>query len=161
MLKFFTYIDTLVYKFSLYALIVAIFTMLSLTIYAIVMRLFSITSLWIDPLVRHLVFLSAFLGGSLAIGRRQLIAIDIVAKYLESTNRLKIKLFFERIIYITCIFTLTWLIFGSFKFIRETFQYEGIDFLGIHKGFLVSIIPFGFSLMVYRFFYLFISSFKK
>ncbi|MBF0299690.1 MAG: TRAP transporter small permease subunit, partial [Oligoflexia bacterium] len=80
MIKTFAFLDYIVFKFSLYSLVVAIFAMLSLTIFAIIMRLFHITSLWIDPLVRHLVFLSAFLGGSLAISRKQLIAIDIVAK---------------------------------------------------------------------------------
>ncbi|MBF0315202.1 MAG: TRAP transporter small permease [Oligoflexia bacterium] len=158
MFKLLRTIDSLVANFALYALLTIIFSILSLTILNILLRPVEISFLWIDPLVRHLVFLSAFLGGVLAIGKKQLIAIDIVSRYLEKSSQHRLKKALERIIYTTCIGALLWLIYGSFEFIQYAFEYEGADFFGIQRGFLVAIIPFGFSLMVYRFFYLLMHS---
>jgi TRAP-type C4-dicarboxylate transport system permease small subunit len=151
--KLLSFIDRLVSYSALYALVVLIFAILTLTLMNILLRPFEITFLWIDPMVRHLVFLSAFLGGVLAIGKRQLIAIDIVARSLEKANFHRTQKYLERVILVVCIGSLIWLNCGSIEFINYAFEFEGVDFLGIQRGCLVAIIPIGFSLMIYRFFY--------
>lgn len=148
-------------KFALYGLVVCIWGMLLLSLGTIVLRWFQITFLWVDPLVRHLVFLSAFLGGVLATGRRLHIGIDIINKILEKKGKLKLFRSFSRIVDLVCAGTLIWLAVGSVQFVKDTFAYEGVVFLGIHSGFLVSIIPVGLALMAYRYLFLFVNSFVE
>ena len=56
---------------------------------------------------------------------------------------------------------LCWLIKASVDFTIVEFRYGRLAFLEIHTGFLVTIIPVGFSLIAYRFFYRFVNSFSK
>ncbi|MBF0205873.1 MAG: TRAP transporter small permease subunit [Oligoflexia bacterium] len=155
-----TFLDKLISNLALYSLMFTVLTMLFMTILSIILRRWQITVLWIDPCVRHLFFLSAFLGGTLAIGRRQHIAVDIVGKILENAQKFTLKKHLERIVYLVAMITLSWLTIGAIQFVDYAFKYEGVEFLGIHRGVLVSIIPFGCILMLYRFFYLFLTSFQ-
>ena len=135
--------------------------MLTLTLFSIVTRWVSYTTLWVDPLIRHMVFLSAFLGGVLATGGRQHIGIDILSKYLERfENELLIhiqQIFLNLVSFIV----LLWAVYASTQLVKDAFQYEGIVFLGIHSGYLVSIIPLGLSLMAFRFFFLAIADMRR
>ncbi len=63
-------------------LVLSVWGMLILCLMNIICRFFHVTFLWTDPLIRHLVFLSIFLGGVLASGSRQNIAIDVFIKIL-------------------------------------------------------------------------------
>ena len=58
-------------------------------------------------------------------------------------------------------FTLIWLITAAVEFVGTAFKYEKVVFLGIHRGVLVSIIPFGLGLISYRFFIIAIESLTK
>lgn len=144
-------IDTFIERFSLAILVLSLALMLTLSFLAICFRWGQITCLWIDPVVRHLVLLSAFLGGVLASGTKEHIGIDLLSKYIKDPNW---KRWIERPVYITVLITLIWMMIGSFAFVSDTFVYEGIVMLGIHRGYLVTIIPIGLGLMAYRFFYL-------
>ena len=147
-------VDTLLEKLSLYALIVSILGMLLLTLLTIILRWFSLTYLWMDPLIRHLVFLSTFLGGVVATGSKQHIAIDIFYKMAEQKGKERLILFFQFLTSLVSCLTIIWLITAAVQFVGDAFKYEKVVFLGIHRGFLVSIIPFGFGLIAYRFFIL-------
>lgn len=146
-------IDTFIDKVCGSLLVVVVLSMLFIGIATILCRLIHVTVLWFDPLIRHLVFLSAFLGGVLAVGKGQHIGIDILGKYLESHAHEKVQLLVLRLINLICAATLIWAIVGSLAFVKDSFQYEGIVFLGIHRGILTSIIPLGFGLMAIRFLY--------
>lgn len=135
--------------------------MLSLSILTIVMRWFDQAFLWSEPVTRHLVFLSAFLGGVIATGRRNHIGIDIIGKYFESHKNEVALLWIRRIVSLASFCVLVWLIHACYKFTLVEAEYGKIAFLGIHSKFLVAISPFGFSLIAYRFFYLFIESFSS
>ena len=70
--------------------------MLLLSVINIFLRWGEMTPYWVEPLVRHLVFLSAPLGGVIATGRRNHIGIDILQRWLEgSENKMIQKLFIE------------------------------------------------------------------
>ncbi len=154
-------VDTFLEKVSLYTLIVSILGMLLLTLLTIVLRWFSITYLWMDPLIRHLVFLSTFLGGVIATGSKQHIAIDIFYKIAEQQGKEKLTLSFQFLTALVSAFTLIWLITAAVNLVGTVFETEGVVFLGIHRGVLVSIIPFGLGLISYRFFIIAIESLTK
>ena len=154
-------VDTFMEKVSLYALIVSVFGMLLLTLLTIVLRWFSVTYLWMDPLIRHLVFLSTFLGGVVATGSKQHIAIDIFYRMAEQKGKERLTLFFQFLTALVSCITLIWLITAAVQFVGDAFKYEKVVFLGIHRGFLVSIIPFGMGLIAYRFLILSIEALMK
>jgi TRAP-type C4-dicarboxylate transport system permease small subunit len=154
-------IDSFVESFASWFLIFAVSGMLSLAILNIVLRWFSVTLLWVEPLIRHLVFLSAFMGGTIATGRKTHIGIDILGKYFESKKMMNAHAWVGRIIALVSFFTLVVLIKAGIDFVSVEAQYGKVVFLGIHGKYLVSIIPFGLTLIAYRFFYLFVSSWTK
>ena len=154
-------IDEAIEKLSSYALIFSVFAMLLISVLSIVLRWFSISIHWTEPFVRHLVFLSTFLGGVIATGRGTHIGIDIIGKYLESKNLEKISVWISRVIALASLLTLAWLTKSSIDFMVIELKYGKAVFWGISSGFLVGIIPFGFSIIAYRFFYLFVNSFCK
>lgn len=139
----FAKIDSFIDSLSKFLLVVCLFSMLFFSLATIVCRWMSVTIIWFDPLIKHLVFLSTFLGGVLATGRNQHIGIDLLSKYFS----------LGRIIYSASFFTLCWLIKSSIQFVKDSFLYEGIVFLGIHRGYLTSLIPFGLTLLAIRSFY--------
>ncbi|WP_372652398.1 TRAP transporter small permease [Halobacteriovorax sp.] len=159
-MKFFRVIDQIIEKLSTWTLLVSVLGMLTLSVLAIVLRWFNFTLHWIEPFVRHLVFLSTFLGGVLATGRGTHIGIDILGKYLESIHSDLLYNWIRRVISLASFLTLTWLIYASYNFLLVELKYGKPVFWGIESGYLVAIIPFGFALIAYRFFYLFISSFN-
>lgn len=161
MLNIFKLIDRAIERFSSYALVVSVLTMLVLAVVIIILRWFSITFHWIEPFIRHLVFLCAFLGGALATGRRTHIGIDIVGKFLEAKKNWQALLWVQRIVSFSCSIICFYLIKAGLDFVAIEAKYGKEVFLGLHSKVLVSIIPFGFFLIGYRFFYLFISSFSK
>tara|TARA_R110002072_G_scaffold534_6_gene3912 strand:+ start:89424 stop:89957 length:534 start_codon:yes stop_codon:yes gene_type:complete len=161
LLKPFQKLDEFVEKFSSFLLIICVIGMLLISVLNIVLRWFGIGYMWFEPLVRHLVFLSAFLGGVLATGRRTHIGIDIVGKYLEAKQSWVAHQWILRAVSLISFVTLAWLVKTSFGFISVEAEYGKAVFLGVHSKYLVSIIPFGFSLISYRFLYLFLRSFTE
>ena len=71
-------LDEWIDNFSSWLLVISVVLMLFLSVLNIFLRWGNTTIFWIEPLVRHLVFLSAFLGGILATGRKNHIGIDII-----------------------------------------------------------------------------------
>jgi TRAP-type C4-dicarboxylate transport system permease small subunit len=106
-----------------------------------------------------MVFLSTFLGGVLATGRGTHIGIDIIGKWLETKGRKDISIWIQRVIALASFLTLIWLMMASKDFMAIELKYGKPVFWSIPSGYLVGIIPFGFGLIAYRFFWLFIGSF--
>ena len=65
------------------ARVICLWAMLIISTLSIFLRWFQVSFLWTDPLVRHLVFITAFLGGSLATGANNHIRIDLAGKLFE------------------------------------------------------------------------------
>lgn len=161
MVKLLKQIDKAIEKGSSYILVLSIFLMLGFSLLIIVLRWFDTSIPWFESFVRHLVLLATFLGGVLATGRGTHIGIDILSKYLESQNLLQYKIWISRLIYLASVFTLIWLTKACLLFMKSEMEFPQEGFLGINSGYLVGIIPIGFALITYRFFYKFIASFTS
>lgn len=125
--------------------------MLLFSLLAISARKFGTTFSWIDALLRHLVFLSAFLGGLLATGRKTHIAIDILGKYFEAQKKEKSLKILRSIISFVSAMALIWLSWEAIGLVKVEAEYGKVAFWGIHTKVLVSIIPAGFGLIAFRF----------
>jgi TRAP-type C4-dicarboxylate transport system permease small subunit len=152
-MKFFIAFDLLLEKMSRYALISCLFGILFLAVGAIVLRWMGESLMWIDPLVRHLVFLSAFLGGSLATSKGVHIKIDLLAKLLEKYSSDIPKWIHRNLINIFCFVVTLVLTKASWDFYLSEKEFGSPAFLEIHSAYLVGIIPFGFALINLRFFH--------
>ena len=150
-------IDQFLEEFCKIGLVISLSGILFFCVLNIILRWFDSTLLWVDPLVRHLVFLCAFLGGALATGRGQHIGIDIISKLLEQgDNKSMIQKLRGFISFISMV-TLIWLTKAGFSMTLVEWEYGKESFLGIHSSVLMGIIPLGFIIIAYRFFYLVIS----
>ena len=154
-------IDNAIEKGTLYLLVGCVMIMLFLSVTNIFLRWFDMTIYWVEPLVRHLVFLSAFLGGVLATGSRKHIGIDIFQRWLEENKDSILTKLTLRLTSLVSIITLVWLTVSSYDFVVTELKYGQPIFWGIHSGFLVGIIPLGFFLILIRFLIIFINSFYK
>ncbi len=157
----FRLIDQAIEKGAAALLVLAVALMLGLSVFAIVMRWFETSYLWLEPFVRHLVFLSTFLGGVIATGRGTHIAIDILHKKIEDSGPEWLKHLSFRTLNLASSLILFWLVKASWEFTIIELEYGREVFWGIHSGILVGIIPFGLSLIAYRFLYRFLFSFTK
>jgi TRAP-type C4-dicarboxylate transport system permease small subunit len=114
----------------------------------IALRWFELALTFVEPLVRHLVFMSAFLGAILAIGSDRHIKIDLMQKVIHKNKIL--KNIFEPIYFCIILTVLLVLSYSSYEFTLSELEYGKVEFLGIHSGFLTAIIPCGFVLMSFR-----------
>jgi len=158
-MKWLSTIDDGIEKAVTGALFVTVLLMIICSMAIIVMRWFNSSFMWLEPLVRHLVFLSAFLGGALATGKGTHIGIDILGKYFESKKMWKAHLMVNRIINLASSLILIVFVKLSWDFVQVEAEFGKEVFLGIHSRFLVGIIPFGFSIIGIRFILKFILSF--
>lgn len=131
------------------ALVIVLFTMMSLAVLQIVLRNGFDTSLfWIDPLNRLLVLWLAVLGAMIATRERQHIAIDFLQHYL-SGQWLRIV---SIVINASAAFVCGLMAWHSFRFVWDEFQYEATTFSGLPAWPFELIMPIGFSVMALRFF---------
>jgi TRAP-type C4-dicarboxylate transport system permease small subunit len=154
-------LDNLVEKFASILLVISVLAVLFLSSGAIILRWFHVNLYWVDPFVRHTVFLSAFLGGVIATGRSNHIAIDLVSKFLELKKKEHARVIIHRIILLASGIILLWLFKSSIEFMKIEMEFSKEEFWGIGSGYLVGMIPFGVALITMRFFLLFFLSFDK
>src|SRR4051794_28943280 len=119
MVKIISAFDDLLEKLSRWGLITCLFGILSLAVASIVMRWLGMSPPWLEPLVRHMVFLSAFLGGSLATSKGVHIKVDILT-YLVEHSRSKVLHWIHRnIIALFCFITCVALMKSGYDFFLE------------------------------------------
>lgn len=141
-----------------YLLVFSLLVMLFFSVLTIVLRWFGTGLLWVEPLVRHLVFMSTFLGGILATAKGAHIGIDVSSKIFEARGMHFILRQSQRIIYLCSVSVLIWLSYASIEFVKSEQEYGKESFLGITSGQLVTMIPIGFSLIAFRFFLKFLET---
>jgi TRAP-type C4-dicarboxylate transport system permease small subunit len=107
--------------------------------------------MWIEPLVRHLVFLSAFLGGSVATSKRVHIKVDLLTKLVEKSQSKILKWFHSNLISLFCFIVCFFLTKAGWDFFLVEQEFGAPAFLNIHSSYLVAIIPFGMGLIGLRF----------
>lgn len=143
--------DQMLEKLSRYGLIAAFFTMLVMSVLAIVYRWLGMSLLWVDPLVRHLVFVSAFLGGSLATSKNVHINIDVLTKLLEKSKSKLLHWVHKNLVRIFCLLTCLALSKAGYDFYLSEKEYGAPALLGIHSAYLVGIICVGMLLISLRY----------
>lgn len=151
-MKLFATFDELLDKFSRYGLVTCLFTILSLAVFAIVLRWFGSSMMWIEPLIRHLVFLSAFLGGSLATGKNVHIKVDLLTKLIELSHSRIIHWLHKNLVSLFCLVVCLALVKSGWDFYLVEKEFGAFGFLHLHSSTLVGIIPFGMGLITLRFF---------
>lgn len=143
--------DDFLEKLSRYGLIAAFFTMLVLSVLAIVFRWMGQSLLWVEPLVRHLVFLSAFLGGSLATSKNVHISVDVLTKLIEKSKSRIVHWVHRNLVRLFCLITCLVLTRAAYHFYLSEKEYGAPSFLGIHSAYLVGIIWVGMLLISLRY----------
>ena len=150
-MKFFVVLDDSLDKFSRYSLVICLLITLTLAVSAIVLRWLGASVMWIEPLVRHLVFLSAFLGGSIATSKRVHIKIDLLTKLVEKSHSKVLKWFHSNLISLFCFAVCFFLTKSGWDLFLVEKEFGAPSFLSIHSSYLVGIIPFGMGLIGLRF----------
>jgi TRAP-type C4-dicarboxylate transport system permease small subunit len=123
--------------------------MLLLSASGIVSRWLGLSFMWLDPLVRHLVIVTAFAGGVLAIGKKNHIKIDLLSHPMEKMPK-KARWVVQLILsFVTAIITgaLTW---SAWLFFQSEQEYGAIGLLGLHSSIWVAIFAFGWGMMTLR-----------
>ncbi len=143
--------DDILERLSRWGLISCLLMILSLAVMAIFFRWGGKSFMWLEPLVRHLVFLSAFLGGSLATSKNVHIKVDILTKLVEMSSSRFIRWLHRNMITLFCCLTMLVLLKSSYEFYLSEKEFGSPAFLHIHSSYLVAIIPFGVGLILLRF----------
>lgn len=144
--------DNILEKISRWGLITSLFLILGLAVLSILLRWMGMSPLWLEPLVRHLVFLSAFLGGSLATSKNVHIKVDILTHLIEKSRSKVLKWIHLNIISLFCFITCLALLKSGYDFYLVEKEFGAPAFMEIHSSVLVGIIPAGIGLICLRFF---------
>jgi TRAP-type C4-dicarboxylate transport system permease small subunit len=124
--------DDFLEKISRWGLIVCLFVILFLAVASIVLRWFGESLMWLEPLVRHLVFLSSFLGGSLATSKNVHIRVDLLTKIIEKSQSKVVKWLHHNLVVFFCFVTTAVLVKASYDFFIVEKEYGAPAFLEIH-----------------------------
>lgn len=144
--------DDILDKLSRYGLIACLLIILGLSVVAIVFRWLGTSIMWIDPLVRHLVFLGAFLGGSIATSKHVHIRVDLLTKLVEMSRSKVVHWVHRNLISLFCFLVCVGLMKSGWDFYLVEKEFGAPGFLNIHSALWVFIIPFGMGLITLRFF---------
>lgn len=149
-------LDDILEKISRWGLISCLFGILGLAVMAIFLRWAGKSFMWLEPLVRHMVFLSAFLGGSLATSKDVHIKVDLLTKLVERSDSVIVHWLHKNIVSLFCFITVAVLFKSSYDFYLSEKEFGSPSILGLHSSIYVAIIPFGVGLIGLRFFNLLI-----
>ncbi len=149
--KLFKSFDSLLEKFSRWSLIFSLYFILGFAVLSIILRWIGQTPLWVEPLIRHVVFLSAFLGGSLATSKGAHIKVDILTHFVENSSSKILHWLHRNLVTLFCLITCVMLTKAAWDFFIVEREFGSIAFLQIHTSYLVGIIPSGMLLISLRF----------
>lgn len=143
--------DGVLEKISRWGIIISLFVILGFAVLSIILRWFGMSPMWIDPLIRHMVFLSAFLGGSLATSKGVHIKVDLFTHLVERSSSRIIHWLHRNIVAAFCFLTTLVLTKAAFDFYLVEKEFGAEAFLNIHSSLLVAIIPVGMGMISLRF----------
>jgi TRAP-type C4-dicarboxylate transport system permease small subunit len=143
--------DNVLEKISRYGIIISLFVILGFAVLSIVLRWMGLSPSWIEPLIRHMVFLSAFLGGSLATSKNVHIKVDLLTKVVEASSSKVLHWLHRNLVSFFCLVTTLVLMKAAYDFYLVEKEFGAPAFLGIHSAYLVGIIPVGVGLIALRF----------
>ncbi len=151
MIKLVQLFDELLEKISRSGLVICLLATLFLALSSIVLRWLGSSLNWIDPLVRHLVFISAFFGGSIATKSNQHIKVDLLTKIIEWADSKIVSWLHRNLISFFCFVIAIVLVKSGWDFYIVEKEFGNTSFLGIHSSVMVGIIPMGMGLISLRF----------
>ncbi|MGE3611621.1 MAG: TRAP transporter small permease [Bacteriovoracaceae bacterium] len=144
--------DSILEDISRLGLVFCLFVILGFAVLSIILRWFGHSVMWIEPMIRHLVFLSAFLGGSLATSKDVHIRIDLLTKLVEKSHSKMLHLLHRNLVSLFSFVVCVILSKTSWDFFLVEKEFGAPSFLNIHSSYLVAIIPVGMGLISLRFF---------
>ncbi len=129
-------------------LVTIVLFMIVLSFLQVVLRnFFSGGITWADVCLRNLVLWVGFIGASLATKENRHITVDVVTKFVSPLLREIADLLASAVsVIIGFIF-----VYASVRFVISEYKAETIAFLGIPFWVVQMIIPFGFSMITFRF----------
>ena len=154
--KYLLIFDEILEKISRYGLILSLFLILGFAVLSILLRWLEMSLPWIEPLIRHIVFLSAFLGGSLATKKGVHIKVDLFTHVVERSSSEILRWIHRNVIGLFCCLTTLCLTYSSWEFYKVEKEFGSMSFLDLHSSNLVLIIPLGMGLIFFRFLNLFL-----
>lgn len=143
--------DSVLEKISRWGLISSLFVILGLAVLSIVLRWFGQSLMWLEPLTRHIVFLSAFLGGSLATSKGIHIKVDLLTHFVEASPLKVLHWLHRNLVTLFCFITTAALTKAAYQFYLVEKEFGTEAFLNIHSSKMVAIIPIGMGLISLRF----------
>lgn len=143
--------DDILEKFSRWGIIFCLYVILGFAVLSIVLRWLGMSPSWIEPMIRHVVFLSAFLGGSLATSKNVHIKVDLLTKVVEASSSKILHWLHRNLVAVFCLVVTLVLTKSSYDFFLVEKEFGNAAFLGLHSSVLVAIIPFGMGLISLRF----------
>lgn len=149
--KIVLFIDDILEKISRWGIIFCLFVILGFAVLSIVLRWLGSSPMWLEPMIRHVVFLSAFFGGSLATSKNVHIKVDILTKLVEASSSKVLHWLHRNLVALFCFVTTVALMKASYDFYLVEKEFGAPAFLDIHSAYLVGIIPFGMGLIAFRF----------
>lgn len=144
--------DDILEKISRWGIILSLYVILGFAVLSIVLRWLGMSLSWIEPMIRHTVFLSAFLGGSLATSKNVHIKVDLLTKVVEASSSKVLHWLHRNLVVTFCLIVTIVLTKSSYDFFLVEKEFGNQAFLGLHSSALVAIIPFGMGLISLRFF---------
>ncbi len=140
-------------------LLIAILTgMVSMAVVQIGMRtMFHYGLVWGDGLVKMLVLWVCILGAMVAVRQEKHIQIDLLARYLPIQTR-KI---FRSVVYVFSAGICFTVAYYGVQFVKLEYTYKTLAFSAVPAWICETIIPFGFTVMAFRFIILTLKQFNR
>lgn len=149
--KIITIFDDVLEKISRWGIILCLYVILGFAVLSIVLRWMGMSPSWLEPMIRHVVFLSAFLGGSLATSKNVHIKVDLLTKVVEASSSKILHWLHRNLVTFFCLVVTVALTKAAYDFFLVEKEFGTVGFLGIHSSWMVGIIPFGMGLIALRF----------
>lgn len=150
-MKIISIFDDVLEKISRWGLVTSLFIILLFSVLSIVLRWMGMSPSWLEPMVRHVVFISAFFGGSLATSKDVHIKVDLMTKLVEASSSNALKWLQRNVVTLFCLVTCILLAKSGYDFFLVEKEFGAESFMGIHSSMLVGIIPAGMGLISLRF----------
>ena len=132
--------------------------MITTAIIQILLRNFFASGIaWVDPLQRSIVLWIGFLGATMATKQGRHISIDALSRFFTGTSQLTVRIVTDLAATIVSIILSS----AAYTFLHDEWGAGDRTYLGLYTWMIAFIIPLGFGIISYRFFYRVISHFKE
>ncbi|MCP4723712.1 MAG: TRAP transporter small permease [bacterium] len=157
-MKILRWIDNILSTAEKFLLVLFLSLMILLASFQVVLRnFFDWGIFWIDSFLRHLVLFVGFIGGAQATRIGKHINVDILARLLKESKKLKVAV----VVNLFAMVVTAILAVKAWEFVTIEKEFGDVLSFGIQTWIVQIIIPLGFILIGFRFFYHFCDSISK